>query len=121
MSINIWLHTHKHPKGFPKGSARLLFNAMVWRSDEDGGNIFESIPHLAERGGISTPTAWRVLPSLLKSGLVVDTGGRKNSGQGSPVVIYRIDLSKHKASHPESLIEWEKGGIGLVPIFETNS
>ena len=109
MSLNLIREILIRP-GCLNGSAWSLFMAMANRADDDGTGIWESMPNLAKHGGITRSTAWRVLPKLLASGLVIDTGnGKPTKRGGSPTNIYRIDLAKLAS------IECEKNQVSKLP------
>jgi len=66
--------------GCAQGSAWSLLMAMAYRASDDGTGIWESIPNLSRRCGISPGTGYRAKDELLESGVVIDTGKRRGSG-----------------------------------------
>jgi hypothetical protein len=93
--------------GCAKGPAWALLVAMGNRASDDGTDIWESMGNLAKTCGISRSTAFKHLPELTKTGLVVDTGEMHDCGHGLKTVIYRIDISKLTKSvdATESVVE----------------
>ena len=82
MSIGVWLKIMKSP-GCATGPAWSLLVSMANRASDDGTGIFASLKTLARDCGMGERTAWRALPKLLKSGLVVDTGKKHDCKMGT--------------------------------------
>jgi hypothetical protein len=94
MSLNVIRRILESP-GCAKGTAWALLVAMGNRADDDGTGIWESMGNLARTFGRDRATAFRALPELLASGLVIDTGEWHSSPRGGrPTRVYRIDLSR---------------------------
>jgi hypothetical protein len=97
MSLKVIRRILESP-GCAKGAAWALLVAMANRADDDGTGMWESMGNLAKTGGIDRATAFRALPELLASGVVVDTGEKHSSRRGGVATrIYRIDLDKLSA------------------------
>ena len=106
MSLEVIRRIMESP-GCAKKAAWALLVAMANRADDDGTGIYESMGNLAKTCGISRSTAFKYLPELTKTGLVVDTGEKHDCGHGFQTVIYRIDTSKltQSADETESVVE----------------
>ena len=104
MSLKVVRRILENP-GCIEAHAWNLLIAMASFGHDDGTSIYASMETLANTCGIDRATGWRALPKLLKSGLVIDTGGKHKSEHGSPTTIWRINLSKlpFKASQDATL------------------
>jgi hypothetical protein len=94
MSLNVIRRILESP-GCAKGAAWALLMAMANRADDGGDGIWESMGNLARTCGMDRSTAFRALPDLLESGVVIDTGAKHSLPKGGrATVVYRIDLGK---------------------------
>lgn len=97
MSLSVIRRILESP-GCAHGPAWALLVSMANRASDDGTGVWESIGNLARRCGIDRATAFRALPELLASGLLVDTGEKRPSHRGGRATrVYTIDLSRLSA------------------------
>ena len=81
-------------------------DAMSWafliaaadRADDNGDEIFQTVPGIGKRCCMGRTAAFDAKDRLVKLGLLVDTGERRECRRGGKTVVYRIDMSRLEKS-----------------------
>jgi hypothetical protein len=90
MSFKVWQRIMESP-GCAQDSAWALLAGMAYRAHDDGTEVFEEMESLGPRCGLKPRTAYRARGTLLRSGLIEQTGWKPTKGRRKPVYRIRLD------------------------------